>query len=82
MRRLPFEDRWLWDTPALSSSPGHIPTQEERFFWEGKVAALAHTSAALNSPLARAPPPAVAQRLDAGGADTRSLGPVGRFALQ
>src|SRR5438046_207988 len=43
--RLPFGDRWLWFTPALSSSPGHAPTHEERFPWEGNVAAVAPTSA-------------------------------------
>jgi hypothetical protein len=33
---LPFGERWLCDTPALSSSPGHAPTQEARCLSEGK----------------------------------------------
>jgi hypothetical protein len=40
-----FGDRWLWFTPALSSSPGHAPTQEERHFAEGKVATVGPTAA-------------------------------------
>src|SRR6516165_1834575 len=43
--RLPFGARLLRFTPALSSSPGHAPTHETRFFAEAKVAALAPTSA-------------------------------------
>ena len=35
--RLPFGERWLWDTPALSSSPGQAPTQEERCFGRRKT---------------------------------------------
>jgi len=35
--RLPFGERWLSDTPALSSSPGQGPTQEERCFWKRKT---------------------------------------------
>src|SRR5215469_6205968 len=45
MWRLPLGDRWLWFTPALSSSPGQVPTHEERHFSEGKVAAVGLTSA-------------------------------------
>jgi hypothetical protein len=33
------------DTPALSSSPGHASTQEDKCFSEGKLAALAPASA-------------------------------------
>ena len=43
--RLPFGERRLRFTPALSSFPGHAPTHEESFSVEGKVAALAPTSA-------------------------------------
>src|SRR5713226_4082557 len=43
--RLPFGECRLRFTPALSSSPGHAPTHEESFSAEGKVAALAPTSA-------------------------------------
>src|SRR5215475_3605927 len=43
--RLPLGERLLRFTPALSSSPGHAPTHETRFLAEGKVAALAPTSA-------------------------------------
>jgi hypothetical protein len=43
--RLPFGERLLWFTPALCSSPGHAPTHEESFSGEGKVSALAPTSA-------------------------------------
>ena len=35
--RLAFGERWLSDTPALSSSPEQAPTQEERCFGEGKL---------------------------------------------
>src|SRR6266568_6619523 len=45
MWRLPLGERWLLFTSALSSSPGHAPTHEERFLAEGKVAAVAPTSA-------------------------------------
>src|SRR5256885_8914068 len=45
MWRLPFGERWLLDTPAVSSSPGHAPTQDESCLAEGKVAAVAPTSA-------------------------------------
>src|SRR5215472_1590902 len=45
MWRLPFGERWLRFTPALSSSPGQVPTHEERHFSEGKVAAVGPTSA-------------------------------------
>jgi len=40
MFRFPFGERGLEFTPALSSSPGHAPTQEERFLAEGKVAVM------------------------------------------
>src|SRR6185503_11220472 len=43
--RLPFGERRLRFTPALSSFPGHAPTHEESFPAEGNVAALAPTSA-------------------------------------
>jgi transposase len=45
MWRLPFGERWPLEIPALSSSPGHAPTQEESCCGESKVAALAPTSA-------------------------------------
>src|SRR5262252_8743254 len=45
MWRLPFGERLLRFTPALSSSPGHAPTHETRFLAEAKVVALAPTSA-------------------------------------
>src|SRR5713226_3969760 len=40
-----LRERWFLDTPALSSSPGHAPTQDESCLAEGKVAAVAPTSA-------------------------------------
>src|SRR5438876_6814638 len=43
--RLPLGERWLLATPALSSSPGHAPTQDDKCFCEANVAALAPTSA-------------------------------------
>src|SRR4051794_18953176 len=45
MWRLPPGQRVLLFIPALSSSPGHAPTHEERFLGEAKVAAVAPTSA-------------------------------------
>src|SRR5262245_21253749 len=44
MWQLPLVERWLWFTPALSSSPGHVPAHEESCFAEGNVAAVAPTS--------------------------------------
>src|SRR6516225_5287749 len=48
MWRLPFGERWLWFTPALSSSPGQAPTHEERHFAQGKFAAVGPTSAMIS----------------------------------
>jgi len=48
MCRLPFGERGLGFTPALSSSPGHAPTHEESFLTEAKVTALAPTSAMIS----------------------------------
>src|SRR5215467_4235261 len=40
-----LRERWFFDTSALSSSPGHAPTHDERCLAEGNVAAPAPTSA-------------------------------------
>src|SRR6266404_7645164 len=48
--------------PALSSSPGQAPTQEERHFSEGKVAAVGPTSAMNKVTAARSPLPARSAR--------------------
>src|SRR5437016_12570475 len=45
MLRLPFGERVLWDSPALSSSPGHTPIHEDKAFSESKLVASAPTSA-------------------------------------
>src|SRR5207253_7693521 len=37
MWRLPFGERWFLDIPALSSSPGDAPTQEESCLAEGNA---------------------------------------------
>ena len=47
MWRLPFGERWLFETPELFSSPGDAPTQEESCLAEGNVAALGPTSVQL-----------------------------------
>ena len=48
-RRLPFGDRVLCDSPALSSFPGHTPTHEDSAFSDRNVAALGPTSAIICS---------------------------------
>ena len=47
MGRLPFGERVLGDSPALSSSPGHTLTYEDGAFSDWKAAASAPTSAIL-----------------------------------
>src|ERR1019366_2797606 len=83
MWRLPFGDRVLCDSPALSSSPGHTPTHDARAFSDRKAAAsgpLRRSSAAPNPPRNRALPPLVAPRLDALGEGPRLPDPVARSA--
>jgi len=45
MWRLPFGERVLCDSPALSSLPGHTPTHDDSAFADRKAAALGPTSA-------------------------------------
>src|ERR1035438_3216475 len=47
--RLPFGDRVLCDSPALSSLPGHTPTQDDSAFADRKDAASGPTSAIIFS---------------------------------
>jgi hypothetical protein len=47
--RSPFGERVLWDSPALSSFPGHTPTHEDRAFSDRNCAALGPTSAIICS---------------------------------
>src|ERR1039458_6413726 len=50
MVRLPFGERELLDSPALSSLPGHIPTHEAIAFGDGNTTALGPTSAIIWTP--------------------------------
>jgi hypothetical protein len=62
--RLPFGDRWLWFTPALSSSPGQAPIHEASCCPDGKVAAVGPTSAMICHAESTPRPGTSASRLD------------------
>src|ERR1017187_4293804 len=81
---LPFGERVLLDSPALSSLPGHVPTHEDRAFSDSKAAASGPTSAIIwtaESPRSRALPPLVAPRPDAPGVASRPPHPIAPSAL-
>src|ERR1039457_6419323 len=59
---LPFGERVLLDSPALSSLPGHVPTHEASAFSDSNAAASGPTSAIIctaeSTPSRGTPPPA------------------------
>src|ERR1035437_11064062 len=81
---LPFGERVLLDSPALSSLPGHVPTHEDRAFSDSKAAASGPTSAIIWTPnplRTRALRPLVAPRPDAPGVGSRPPDPIALSAI-